>query len=133
MNKIQSYRELEMEKNRLRGVLVVQKELIITDFQFLKEKYKPSIQVLSVAARLLNKDTSNPLVSMLVNVAGDVLLRNTLLSTSGKITRFVVPLLFRKASSFFFSPNGNSILHKLTGGWKKKSNGVAEHETRDVS
>src|SRR5271154_1082645 len=115
MSSIRTYNDLLEEKKRLEESLVIQKMVIRRDLVSLREEFKPALQLLSIAGKMTNLKKSNPLIGMAVNLAGELFLGNVLLSRAGKITRFVVPFLAKKASALFLNNSGSNIFQKMAG------------------
>jgi hypothetical protein len=124
MSNIRTYNDLVEEKKRLESVLALQKDILHQDFIALKEEFRPALNVLSIVGKVTKLSSTNPLISMAVNMVGGLFLENMVLSGSSKITRLVVPFLAKKVSTFFRAGNGDTILQKIAARWRKvKSNG----------
>jgi hypothetical protein len=124
MSSIRTYNDLLEEKKRLEASLVVQNGIIRRDFIELREEIRPALDLLSIIGRMINRDRSNPVIAMGVNLVAGVLLRNAVLSGSSKITRLIVPFLANKVSTLFRNKNGGTVFQKLAEIWNKNiSNG----------
>ena len=126
MSDIRTYSDLQEEKKRLEAVLCIQKEIIHHDLIELREEFKPVLKVLSMVGKITNRNGSNPLIAMGVNLVGEVFLGNLALTRGTKLVRLVVPFLAKKVSSYFQKNDRATIFQKLAGIWKKaRSNGHA--------
>jgi hypothetical protein len=125
MNNIRTYEDLLLEKNRLEALLAVQKRVIHQDLTELRENIRPALDLISFFGRLTKRSSSNPLVSMGINLVGDILLGNMVLAGGSKITKLIMPFIAKTASAYLLGKNGESIFQKLAGIFKKhKSNGT---------
>src|SRR5271163_4864353 len=106
MLKPRTYNELLEEKKKLEAILVSQKGIVKSDLAILNQKITPTLEFISKVGRLGTATRNNPIVSVLLNITGEIFLKNMLLSKSGRITRFVVPFLLKNAASFFLKIPG---------------------------
>ena len=126
MSDIRTYSDLQEEKKRLEAVLCIQKGIIHQDLIELREEFRPVLKVLSMVGKITNRNGSNPLIAMGVNLVGEVFLRNMALTRGTNFVRLVVPFLAKKVSSYFQKSDRATIFQKLAGIWKKaRSNGHA--------
>lgn len=126
MSDIRTYNDLLQEKKRLEAALVIQKGVIREDLIELREEFRPVLNVLSIVGKLTNRNRSNPLIALGINLVGEVFLKNMAVSSSSKIMRLVGPFVAKKVSTYFVNKEGGTFLQKLAGIWKKnKSNGHA--------
>ena len=128
MNKkhIQTYDDLIEEKERLEGLLTIQKEQILTNWTEMKKEFEPVNNVISFFSKLTTRDKSNPLVNMGIDVAGDLFLRKILLAKAGWATRLVVPFLLKNYSSNVVADKGKSFIHKVKSWLRSNKNGKSE-------
>ncbi|HWA33154.1 MAG TPA: hypothetical protein VG737_03440, partial [Cyclobacteriaceae bacterium] len=83
------------------------------DVKNLREELRPVSHAVGLLGKLTTKDTSNPAVTFGVDVAGDLLIKNTLLRRGGWLSRLIVPFLVKNLSTHLLSPkkttttNGN--------------------------
>ena len=126
MSDIRTYSDLQEEKKRLEAMLCSQKGIIHQDLIELREEFRPVLKVLSMVGKITNRNGSNPLIAMGVNLVGEVFLRNMALTRGTNFVRLVVPFLAKKVSSYFQKNDRATIFQKLAGIWKKaRSNGHA--------
>jgi hypothetical protein len=126
MSDIRTYSDLQEEKVRLEAVLRIQKGIIHQDLIELREEFRPVLNVLSIVGKITNRNGSNPLIAMGVNLVGEVFLKNMVLSRSTNLIRLVAPFLAKKVSAYFQKNDRSTIFQKLAGIWKKaRSNGHA--------
>lgn len=103
MRTIETYEDLLAEKEELTALLSIQKEFIRQDVRNLREELKPVSQVLGVLGKMTTKGTSNPAVAFGVDLAGDLLIKNTLLRRGGWLTRLIVPFVVKNLSTHLLS------------------------------
>ena len=126
MSDIRTYNDLQEEKKRLEAVLAIQKGIIHQDIADLREEFKPVLKVLSMVGKMTNRNGSNPLITMGVNLVGGVFLRNMALTRGANLIGAAVPFLVKKISTYLHKNDSSAFLQKLTGIWKKlRSNGHA--------
>jgi hypothetical protein len=118
---IQSYEDLLGEKERLQALLKVQKEAIRQDIREIKEELEPIRSLISLAARLVTRDNSNPVLNAGANTLIDLVVKKLLLSRFGWLSRLVIPFLLKNYSSHFISENKGNIFKKLFS-WIGKKN-----------
>lgn len=102
MKKIRNLKELHSERLRLQLELIAAEEILKEDLEWIKEEIKPG----KIAAKLFSNIIGNKTSGLLNNgVRGtiDILLKNILLSKSGWITRFIVPLIIKNLSSSYLA------------------------------
>lgn len=119
MNEIRTYNDLLQEKERLETSLAIQKKLVHQDFIDLKEEYRPALNLLSSVSRITNRSRTNPLLAVGVNVAGEIFLKNMLLSKSHKIIQFTVPFIAKKAVNYILTKGLVGLFSKVQE-WSKK-------------
>ncbi len=113
MNRIQTYDDLISEKEELERILMIQKGIIHRDIIELKKELGPVTQVLGFLGKITTKDRSNSLVTLGVDVIGDVLIKNFLLAKTGWITRMVLPFFIKNYSTNFLGKKGNGLIQKI--------------------
>ncbi|SJZ97632.1 hypothetical protein [Sediminibacterium ginsengisoli] len=95
MTKISTYQDLLNEQARLESSLAVTKTEITKEIAEWKEKLKPVGNVLNTVGKMTNRDTSNPLANLGIDLGVNFLLKKVLLRNAGWITRLLGPLLVR--------------------------------------
>jgi hypothetical protein len=103
MRTIETYNDLLAEKEELTALLSIQKEFIRRDVKNLREELKPVSEVVGVIGKITTKDKSNPALAFGVDLAGDLLIKNTLLRRGGWLTRMIVPFVFKNLSTHLLS------------------------------
>ena len=102
MKKIRNLKELHAEKLRLQWELIAAEEKLKEDLEWIKEEIKPG----KIVGKLFNNivgNKTNGLFNSGVRGTIDILLKNILLSKSGWITRFIVPLIIKNLSSSYLA------------------------------
>ena len=133
MNKvIRTYDDLLREEKHLEELLQAQKELLIYDFNQLKEELRPATTALTFFSRIVTRDKNNLLVNGGVNEIIDLVVRKLLLSRAGWLTKLSVPFFIKNYSSHFIADHKDQLVEKLFS-WisHKNGNGKAAPETHD--
>lgn len=128
---IQTYQDLMDEKERLQSLLKVQKAAVNLDIQEIKEELEPVRSALSIAGKLVTRDSSNLLLNAGANTLIDLLVKKLLLSKAGWITRLAVPFMLKNYSSHFISGSKDAIINKLLSLFAKKKTRSHEMEYED--
>ena len=128
--RIQTYRDLLDEKERLQGLLTVQKEILRQDLSEIKEELKPLRSAVAFAGKLITKDRTNTLLNAGADTLINLVIKNIFLSRAGWFTRIIVPFLAKNYSSHFISENRKSILKKLFS-WIGKKHANGEEKIHD--
>ena len=124
MSKIRTYQDLLEEKKHLEDELGNKRELIRKDVAGLKEEWRPITDLLSSLGKITTKGKTNPLLAIGIDIIGEVLVKNILLTRSGWITRLVVPFLAKNFSTHILNKDGTSIFRQLIDRFRNhKSNG----------
>ncbi len=112
MKKIRNLKELHAEKLRLQLELITAEEKLKVDLEWIKEEIKPG----KIVGKLFNNivgNKTNGLFNSGVRETIDILLKNILLSKSGWITRFIVPLIIKNLSSSYLAEKKPEIFDIL--------------------
>ncbi|MEJ0056969.1 MAG: hypothetical protein WDN75_15730 [Bacteroidota bacterium] len=96
MNKIRTYEDLVAEKEDLERTLMIQKGIIRQDIADLKEELRPVTQAIRFISKITTKDKSNSLVTLGIDLVGDVLIKNLLLAKSGWAMRGDTSVLYQE-------------------------------------
>lgn len=99
MTKINNYKELVAERQRIEQELAVQKAQINEEIQEIKDKLKPVTGILSFFNTSKKQSLKSTAMQVGANIGIDVLLRNTLLGRAGWLSRLIVPFIAKKISS----------------------------------
>jgi hypothetical protein len=129
--RIQNYRQLLDEKERLESLLKLQKAAVNHDIQDIKEQLEPVRSALSLAGKLVTRDSSNLLLNAGANTLIDLVVKKLILSKAGWITRLAVPFLVKNYSSHFISESKDAIINKLLSLFGKKKTNSHEMEYED--
>jgi hypothetical protein len=117
MNNIETYSDLMQEKLRLESALKAQKGIIKKDISAFTERFMPVSESISTVGKFFTRDKHNPIVNAGVSLAGNVILKNIVLSRAGWLTRLVVPYLVKNFSSHLLNKSlnkkGGNFFHKL--------------------
>lgn len=112
--KIHTYDDLLAEKQRLETLLGIQKQQIRSNFEEVKNELAPVRQVFGFIGKITKRDKSNPLLSIGIDMAGDVFLRKFLFAKADWISRLVLPFFIKNYSTNVLSAaKGNSVFQKI--------------------
>jgi hypothetical protein len=112
--KINSYADLLQERERLANNLLLQRAQIRQDVADLREELKPLRTAIAFVGKFVSKDKSNPLLSIGVDMLGDILFKNFLFARSGFLTKHIAPFLLKNLSMNLLSRNGDGILDMIS-------------------
>ncbi len=132
--KINNYEDLLRHEEQLEELLKAQKELLVADFQQLKEDLKPARAALSLVSKITTRDKSNFFLDMGANKLIDVVVKKFLLRNAGWLTRLTVPFFLKNVSSHVIADHKEGWMQKLFS-WisRKNGNGKAAPKTYQES
>ena len=123
-----NYKELLEEKERLEAVLAVSREQLRKDVVTLNQEIRPIKDVLTGIGKFTVKGRANPLISIGLDVAADILLTKVLLGRANWVAKLVVPFVLQKYRVFVMNKNAKSISHLPAHNGKSSSNGHASEK-----
>jgi len=131
--KITTYDELIEEKKRLENLLVLHKHEIHENWENVKLSLTPVGNTVSFFGKFAQRNKTNPLLNMSLNLVGDFLLKGFFLKKAGWITRLVVPFVVKNYSSHVLVNNSQGILNKIKNlfSHRRQSNGKMIDVTTD--
>jgi hypothetical protein len=112
--KIKCYEDLLQERIRLESDLAIQGAQVRQDVALLREELKPVRTAIAFAGKFVSNDKNNPLLSIGVDMLGDLFFKNLLFARSGFLTKHIAPFLLKNLSAKFLSRNGDGILDMLS-------------------
>lgn len=110
-NNIETINDLRAERARLHNQMQLSKIDMRNEILAIKEELNPARQAVGV----LNDVFTSPkkgLLTLGIGLGVDVVLRRTLLSHAGWLTKLVVPFLVRNVATNMVQKNGKSIVEK---------------------
>jgi hypothetical protein len=132
-NRINSYKELLEEKERLTALLHTQRAELRSDFSKLKEEFQPVKAAIAVIGKFTTKDKSNWLLTTAADTAIDLVVRKFILSRAGWLARIILPFFMKNLSSHLIADNQDKIFSKIFSWFRKeKSNGKADFKKEDI-
>ena len=117
---IKTYADLCEERDRIKSLLVVQRQKIKDDWEELKEEFLPVKNAFGVVGKMTHPDKSNPLLNAGLKVASDLFLKNFVLAKAGWVTKLAVPFVVKNYSSHLFAEKGGNILGKVINFFTRK-------------
>ena len=123
MNKIiRSYDDLLTQEKQMEELLQAQKELVIYDFNQLKDELRPATTALTFFSRIITRDKNNLLVNDGMNKIIDLVVRKLLLARAGWLTKITVPFFIKNYSSHFIADHKDQFVERLFS-WISHKNG----------
>jgi len=120
IKRIQTYEDLQEEKQRLEVLLESKKVEISEDWSGIKKNLSPINNVFSFFNKFTHRNSSNPLVNLGIDMAGDVFLKKFILRKADWITRLLLPVFIKNYSSNVLGDKkGNNLFSKLRNIFKK--------------
>jgi 2-keto-4-pentenoate hydratase/2-oxohepta-3-ene-1,7-dioic acid hydratase in catechol pathway len=134
-NKITTYKDLLLEKERLQLLLQTQKEVIRQDIEEVKEELVPIRNIVNTVSRMISKEPGNILLTGTIDTVIDLVVKKFLLARTGWVTKNLVPFFLKNYSSHIIEENKGTIMEKIFSFFKKKdkasSNGTMDHEEEE--
>jgi hypothetical protein len=110
---IKTYADLCEERDRIKTLLVVQRQKIKDDWEDLKGEFLPVKNAFGVVGKMTHADKSNPLINMGLKVASDLFLKNFVLAKAGWVTKLAVPFVVKNYSSHLLAEKGGNFIGKV--------------------
>jgi hypothetical protein len=98
MSKISNYEELVTERRRLENELLLKKSVLNAEIDNLKRKIDPILNIMSFFTNLNAKSNRPSLLKIGTSVGIDVM-RQTVLSKAGWLTKLLLPMVLKGVSS----------------------------------
>jgi hypothetical protein len=117
---IKTYTDLCEERDRVKSLLIVQKQKIRDDWEELKEEFLPVKNAFGVVGKFTHADKSNPLINAGLKIASDLFLKNFVLAKAGWVTKLAVPFVVKNYSSHLLAEKGSNFLGKVFNFFTKK-------------
>jgi hypothetical protein len=117
---IKTYADLCEERDRVKSLLIVQKQKIRDDWEELKEEFLPVKNAFGVVGKFTHADKSNPLINAGLKIASDLFLKNFVLAKAGWVTKLAVPFVVKNYSSHLLAEKGGNFLGKVFNFFTKK-------------
>lgn len=110
---IKTYDDLCEERERLKNLLVLQKQRIRDDWEGFKHEFVPVKNAFGVIGKMASPDKSNPLVNAGLKIATDLFITKFVLGKAGWLTKMAVPFVVRNYSTHVFAERGKNFLAKV--------------------
>lgn len=123
---IRTYNDLLAEKQRLKELLDVHRDLIKNDVEQLKMHVEPVVNTVSFAGKLFSRDGSQSLLGLGIDMSVELLVKK--LFKSNWLARTFLPGLLRNISSHLTTTNA---ANSLTGLFKKYFTKKETHEEKE--
>lgn len=118
--RIKTYKDLCEERERIKNLLVVQRQKVKDDWDGLKDEFIPVKNAFGVVSKFTSADKSNPLINMGLKLAGDVFLKSFVLGKAGWLTRMAVPFVVKNYSSHFLVEKGKPLVNRVMNLFKTR-------------
>ena len=109
---IKTFADLCEERDRVKSLLIVQKQKIRDDWEELKEEFLPVKNAFGVVGKFTHADKSNPLINAGLKIASDLFLKNFVLAKAGWVTKLAVPFVVKNYSSHLLAEKGGQFFRK---------------------
>jgi len=110
---IKTYSDLCEEREKLKNLLIVQKQRMRDDWDELKHEFVPVKNVFGVLGKMARPDKSNPLMNAGLKVATDMFISSFVLGKAGWVTKMAVPFVVRNYSSHLMAEKGRTVIEKI--------------------
>jgi hypothetical protein len=117
---IKTYADLCEERERIKSLLVVQRQKVKDDWESLKEEFLPVKNAFGVVGKMTHPDRSNPLINAGLKAASDLFLKNFVLAKAGWVTKLAVPFVVKNYSSHLIAEKGGNFLGRVFNFFTKK-------------
>lgn len=101
------------ERERLKNLLVLQKQRVIEDWHGVKEELTPVQNMFGAIGKMAKGDKTNPFVNIGLKIASDIFLKNFVLAKAGWVTKMTVPFVVKNYSSHILADKGKVFFSKL--------------------
>ncbi len=115
--KINSYEDLEKERERLMQKLRSHEELIKVDMAGVREGLKPFGKAMETVNKMATRDNTAPIFNFGMEMGIDLFVRKFLLARAGWLTKIVIPFLVKNYSSHFIGEEKREALMKKVKGF----------------
>lgn len=110
---IKTYDDMCEERERLKNLLVVQKQRVVEDWNGVKNEFTPVKNVFGTIGKMTKGDKSNPMMNVGLKFASDLFLKHFVLAKAGWITKLAVPFVVRNYSSHLLADKGRGFFSRL--------------------
>jgi hypothetical protein len=130
--KINTYKDILVEKQRLTLLLDAQKDLLRQDMDEIRKEFEPLRSAISVVSKITTRDPGNWFINSVLNKVIDFVTKRIILSRAGWLTKLIVPFFLKNYSSHYMADHKDEIIDKLFA-WvsRKNENGKEEHLSED--
>jgi hypothetical protein len=118
--KINSYEDLEKERQRLMQKLRSHEDLIKVDMAGVREGLKPFGKAMETVNKMATRDNTAPIFNFGMEMGIDLFVRKFLLARAGWLTKIVIPFLVKNYSSHFIGEEKREALMKKVKGFFQK-------------
>jgi len=125
---IKTYKDLCEERERVKNLLVVQKQRIRDDWDGLKHEFVPVQKAFGVLGKMASPDKSSPLMNAGIKAATDIFITKFVLGKAGWITKLAVPFVIRNYSTHVIADKGTTFIARVARFLRSKKK-VAVRET----
>jgi hypothetical protein len=110
---IRTYSDLCAERERVKNLLVVQKQRIKDDWDGLKHEFIPVKNAFGVFGKMTKPDKSNPLINSGVKVATDLFITKFVLGKAGWVAKLAVPFVLKNYSTHLIADKGKNFVARV--------------------
>jgi len=117
---IKTYDDLCKERERIKNLLIVQKQRMRDDWDELKHEFVPVKNAFGILGKMARPDKSNPLMNAGLKMASDLFLSKFVLGKAGWVARLAVPYVVRNYSSHLWAEKGRNFMTRVSNLLNKK-------------
>jgi len=105
--KIQTYKELLEEEQKLKELFEIQKKLAKYEIEDVKKEFEPVLDILHFLRTISLKNSDNPIIQTGINMLIDLLVEKLNGPDAGFIKKTLIPEIIKKYSTALFSSHPN--------------------------
>lgn len=110
---IKTYADLCEEREKVKNLLVLQRQKVKDDWAELKHEFIPVKNAFGVVGKMATANKTNPIVNMGLKIVSDVLLKNFILGKADWVTKLAVPFVVKNYSSHLLLDKGTNFIGKI--------------------
>ena len=119
--RIETYKDLLEEKQRMEMLLKAQKELVQMDLKLIRGEFRPALRAVKTVGKMFTREKDKSIVGLGSERLIDFVFQRFILNKAGWLARFIVPILVKNVSSHVVAENKQNWMQKLRS-WLGKRN-----------
>jgi hypothetical protein len=110
---IKTYKDLCEERDRVKSLLIVQKQRVKDDWDEFKHEFTPVQNAFGVIGKMAKPDASHPIMNAGLKAAADMFISNFILGRAGWLVKLTVPFVVKNYSSHLIAEKGKPFFEKI--------------------